>query len=227
VTDARELIAGIRLELAPLSARVGSHPYIDALGEQGIAREKLRLFAGEQYHIIRNDVRSFAILLARQEDAGTRRFLVGSVEFEQAAFEALFPFAAALGMSETDLDAYEPMPGAHAYTAFLAETAMYASAADMAGAFIVDLEGWGGNCGAMSRALKEGYGFRADQLAFFDHFAAGDPTFEPRSLEVIDRFLNSSSDADAAARSIRRTARLMMSYEVMYWDAMLEASLGE
>jgi thiaminase len=223
--DATSLMAEIRRDLEPLSSRVRSHPYITALSDGSIARDKLRIFAGEQYHIIKHDIRSFALLLSREEDSDIRTFLTGSVEFEMAAFDHVFPFAGALGMTQADLEAHQPLPGAHAYTAFLALTAMYGSAADMAGAFIVDLEGWGGNCAEMSRILKDRYGFNAPEVAFFDHFAADDPTFESRSLDVIDRVLAASPDRAAAERNIRRTARLMINYEVMYWDALLEASL--
>ncbi len=224
MTAAAELMAGIRRELAPLLARVRGHAYVRAIEAGEIARDKLRLFAGEQYHIIKNDMRSFAILLSRQDDAAVRHYLLGSVEYEAAAFEAIFPFAAALGLSEGDLEAYEPLPGAHAYTAFLALTAMYGSPAGMAAAFAVDLEGWGGNCAAMSTALKQGYGFTAEQVAFFDHFGAEDPDFEPRSLALIDLLLAKAPDRPGLERSIRRAARLMMSYEVMYWDTLFEAS---
>jgi thiaminase len=226
MVQAASLIAAIRSELEPLVARVRGHAYIKALEAGSIPRDRLRVFAGEQYHIIKHDVRSFALLLSRQDDPEVRSFLLGSIEFEAAAFDAIFPFAGALGMTIDDLEAYEPLPGAHAYTAFLALTAMYGNAADMAGAFIVDLEGWGGNCRELSRILKERYGFTAPEVAFFDHFGADDPSFEPRSLDLIDRVLTASAAPHAAARSVRRTARLMMSYEVMYWDALYEASLS-
>ncbi|HXH22954.1 MAG TPA: hypothetical protein VNN10_13085 [Dehalococcoidia bacterium] len=226
MTSAAGLIATIRRDLEPLSRAVRGHRYVQALTEGKVPLERLRIFAGEQYHIIKNDLRSFALLLSRQDDAEVRRFLLGSVQYEAAAFEALFPFAAALGMSERDLEAHEPLPGAHAYTAFLALTAAYGSAADMAGAFIVDLEGWGGNCRDMSRQLREKYGLGAEQVAFFDHFGAEDPDFEPRSLALIDRVLDAAGDRDSLERSIKRTARLMMAYELMYWDALYEASVG-
>jgi hypothetical protein len=79
----------------------------------------------------------------------------------------------------------------------------------------------------MSRILREHYGFEPAALAFFDHFAAEDPTFQDRSMEVIDRVLAGTADSDAAAHSIRRTARLMLSYEIMYWDTLLAASLED
>lgn len=218
--NAQELVVSLRSELAPLSDKIRRHPYIDALAAGAVPRERLRLFAAEQYHIVRNDLRSFARLLSREEDYAVQQFLLGSVSYEAAAFGAVFDFAAGLAMSETELQAYEPMPGAHAYTAFLGLIASHGSAAEMAGAFVIDLEGWGGNCGAMSRILKERYGFTADQVRFFDHFAAADPDFEPRSLAVIDLGLA----AGVEPRSIRRAARLMLEYELMYWDTIHAAS---
>lgn len=222
MTDARKLVEDIRADLARLSQRIRTHPYIEALAEGRIERDRLRIFAAEQYHIIKYDMRSFALLLSRQSDFKLRQFFTASVNYESAAFEAIFPFAEALGMSEADLEAHEPMPGAHMYPAFLALTAAYGSAAEMAAAFIVDMEGWGSNCGAMSRILKESHGFTPDQVHFFDHFAAEDPTFEPRSLEVVQAGL----DAGVEPRAIRRASRLMLSYELLYWDTIYEASIG-
>jgi thiaminase len=220
MTAAQELIASIRREVAGLSAAVRGHRYIAALREGRPPRQSLRTFAGEQYHIIKNDMRSFALLLSRQEDFATRQFLAGSVAYEGTAFAALLEFADALGLSDEDLEAYEPMAGAHAYTAFLALTALYGSAAEMAAAFVVDLEGWGGNCRAMGETLRERYGFRPAQLRFFDHFGTEDPTFEARSLAVVEADLARGLEP----RAVRRTARLMMEYELLFWDTMAQAA---
>lgn len=218
--DARELIESLRAELAPISERIRNHPYIAALESGSIARERLKLFAGEQYHIIRNDLRSFARLLSREENFAVQRTLLESTRYEAAALSALFDFAAALGLGEADLQAYEPEPGAHAYTAFLGLIASHGSAAEMAGAFVIDLEGWGGNCRAMSRILRQRYGFRDSEVRFFDHFGAEDPDFEPRSLAVVQAGL----DAGVEPRAIRRAGRLMLEYEVMYWDTVHAAA---
>jgi len=220
MADAFELINSLRGELSPLSARVRQHPYVTALENRAIPQERLSLFAGEQYHTIKNDLRSFALLLSRQQDTRLMRFVVGSVGYEATALEALFEFARALGMTEDALQAYEPLAGAHAYTAFLGTTAAYGTVPEMAAAYVIDLEGWGGNCGAISRALRDRYGFKAPDVRFFDHFAAEDPDFERRSLEAIDIGLA----AGVGPLTIGRTARLMLEYELMYWDTLLEAS---
>ncbi len=219
---ASALVAQIRAELAGLSARIHDHPYLQALSRRSVPRDKLRLFAGEQYNIIKNDMRSFSILVSRQDDWPVRRFFLESPPYEAVAFEALLSFAGALGMTEADLEAYEPLPGAHAYTAFLALTAMYASAAEMTAAFIIDMDGWGGNCRRMSLTLQSEYGFAPEEVRFFDHFAAEDTDFEARSLVVVDAGLR----AGVSALAVRRTSRLMLSYELLYWDTLYEASMN-
>jgi pyrroloquinoline quinone (PQQ) biosynthesis protein C len=220
--SASSLIAALRHELAPISENIRNHPYIGALERGEVPRDKLSIVAGEQYFTIKNDLRSFSVLLARQQDTRLMRFVTGSVNYEAAALAALFDFAAALGLGEDDLRWYQPLAGAQAYTSFLGLTAFYGSVAEMAAAYVVDLEGWGGNCGAMSRILKERYGFDESKVRFFDHFAAEDPEFEPRSFEVIDIGLEQGVDS----RDIARTARLMLEYELMYWDALHAASVG-
>ena len=221
MTNASELVTSLRRDLAPVAERIRNHPYILSLDRGDVPRDKLAIVAGEQYFTIKNDLRSFAVLLSRQQDVRLMRFVTASVNYEAAALDALFDFATALGLSEDDLQAYQPLAGAHAYTSFLGLTAFYGSVAEMAAAYVVDLDGWGGNCGAMSRILKQRYGFDEAQVRFFDHFAAEDPEFEPRSFEVIDTGLAQGVEP----RDIARTARLMLEYELMYWDALHAASL--
>jgi thiaminase len=221
MAGASELINSLREEFSPVSQRIRDHPYVTALEEGTIPTEGLSLFAGEQYHTIKNDLRSFALLLSRQQDTRLMRFLVGSVVYEATALETLFDFAAAVGMTQESMEVYQPLAGAHAYTTFLGTTAAYGTVGEMAAAYVIDLEGWGGNCSAISRALRNRYGFGESEVRFFDHFAAEDPDFERRSLETIDIGL----DAGLEPRAIRRTARLMLEYELMYWDALLEASI--
>ena len=60
---------------------------------------------------------------------------------------AQFEVAAAVGMDDAQLQAYEPAPGAHAYTAFMAWLALYGSEAEVAAGFLVNFAAWGANCG--------------------------------------------------------------------------------
>ena len=92
--------------------------------------------------------------------------------------------------------------------------------AEFAGAFLVNLEAWGANCARMSRALGDGYGLTAQDVAFFNLFAAAPPGFEERGLDVVDEGLA----AGVEPARIRRAARLLQGFELLYWDRMLQAT---
>lgn len=221
MTDARTLVAEIAAQLKPVAERLKAHPYLAALDEGSIPREKLGLVAGEQYYIINSDLRSIALLLHRHAHLPSRDYLLSSLQAEAAARPALLAFARrACEMSEDDLRAYEPLPTCQAYPSYVAWLAAYGSDAEFAAAFLVNLPAWGANCGRMSAALKEQYGLPVGAVVFFDLFAQGDPSFEENSLRVIQDGLDRGVDA----RAIARAARLIQAYELMYWDALLEAS---
>jgi hypothetical protein len=212
VLDAVQLVDSIRAELAPVRERLLSHPYMAAVEDARLEALQLRPFAGEQYAIISSDLRSVAQLVSRV--GGT--FFLDILAGERAALEALPPFAAALGMSEQDLRDYEPMPGAHAYAAYMAWLAAYASDAEVAAAYLVNFEAWGENCGRLSRALTGRYFLHREQVAFFNLFATPAGGFEERALDVI----RSGLTQGVSEQLIRRAPRLLQGYELLYWDTL-------
>lgn len=220
MADARQLIVETRAQLKAVEDRLFAHPYLAALEEGGLPKDKLRLFAGEQYYIINSDLRSIALLVNRHAGLPSRDYFLGALQGETAARGALLAFAGALGLSEDDLRAYEPLPGCQAYPAYVAWLALYGSDADFAAAFLVNLPAWGSNCARMSAALKAGYGLSAEDVAFFDLFAAPAPQFEADSLRVIQDGLDRGVDP----RAVARAARLVQAYELMYWDTLHQAS---
>ena len=218
VPDARKLIAEIREQLKPVDERLTAHPYLAALEDGRIPRQNLRLIAGEQYHIINSDLRSITLLLDRHSHLPSRDYLLESLRAEAGARAALLIFARACDMSESDLRAYEPLPGCQAYPAYVAWLGAYGSDAEFAAAFLVNLPAWGAACGRMSEALKSAYNLPVDAVLFFDLFAQGDQSFEESSLRVIQDGLDRGVDS----RLVARAARLIQSYELLYWDALYE-----
>jgi thiaminase len=216
MVDAKALLNEIAKELQPVSERLLHHPYVQALEEGKIAREKLALFAGEQYNIIASDLKSAAYLVSRFGSAPSRDFFLGILQGERAAWDALLTFAHALGLSETQLHEHEPLPGAHAYTCYMAWLALYASDAEIAAAYLVNFPAWGESCSRLSRILKERFGLGEKEIVFFDLFASLPATFEANALSVIQQGL----DCGTEPRLIRRAARLLQAYELMYWDAL-------
>lgn len=219
-TEATRLVDEIRAQIRPVDERILNHPYLAALEDGRIRPEDLRTFAGQQYHIITSDLASFGRLLARHSALPSRSFLLGLIQGEAAALEALLKFAGALGLDQAGLENFDPIPGGHAYTAFVAWLSFHGSDAEVAAAFLVNLPAWGANCGRMSRALRQRYGLTPEQVSFFELFAQTDPAFEAGALGVIQAGL----DRGIPPARISRAARLLQAYELMYWDAMAEAA---
>jgi thiaminase len=220
MVGAKALLEGIRQDLQPVTEQLLGHPYVKALEEGQIGREKLRLFAGEQYSIIASDLKSVAYLLSRFGSAPSRDFFLGILHGERAAWNALLTFVNALGLSEAQLSEHEPAAGAHAYTCYMAWLALYASDAEIAAAYLVNFPAWGQNCGRLSRILKERFGMGEKEVAFFDLFASPPTTFEADALKVIQQGL----DRGIEPSLIQRAARLLQAYELMYWDTLYRAS---
>jgi hypothetical protein len=220
MVDAKDLIEEIRQDLQPVKEQLLRHPYVQALEEGKIGRESLRLFAGEQYNIIASDLKSVACLVSRFGSTPSRDFFLGILQGERAAWDALLTFAHALGLSETQLSEHEPLAGAHAYTCYMAWLALYGSDAEIAAAYLVNFPAWGENCGRLSRIFKERLGLGEKEVVFFDLFATPPATFEANALNVIQQGL----DGGTEPRLIRRAARLLQAYELMYWDTLYKIS---
>ena len=166
MVDAKALLEGIRQDLQTVTEQLLHHPYVQALEEGKIGREKLRLFAGEQCRIIASDLKSVAYLLSRFGSAPSRDFFLGILQGERAAWDTLITFADALGLSEAQLCEHEPLAGAHAYTCYMAWLALYGSEAEIAAAYLVNFPAWGQNCGRLSGILKERFGLARRKSLF-------------------------------------------------------------
>ena len=89
VSEARKLVAEIKSGLAVLDNKIKNHEYISALEQGKIPHEALQGFAGHQYSIIKSDLRSFALQLNRHSSETGRRYLIGMITGESAAFEVV------------------------------------------------------------------------------------------------------------------------------------------
>ena len=213
VEPARQLIAQLRAELKPVDDQIAHAPFLTALERHRVPLDALRAFTGEQYNILRSDLRSNAHMVSRFGAEPFGAYFLDLTTSEAEARRLLLDFARALGMTERDLQAYEPRPGAQAYPSYAAWLAFYGSKSDIAAAYLVNFPVFGANTGRMAEALRRRYGFSAKDTAFFDYFAFLPPSFETDSLNVIQDGLNRGANP----RDIRRAARLLQAYEKDFW----------
>jgi thiaminase len=206
-TTARSLLDGLRRELEEVERRVREHPFLAAI-ERGTASEvALRAFAAEQGLIIASDRRSFAQLAARFPEQPAGDFFLSSANGEGRALELLEPFAESVGAP----DEYEPLAGCQAYPAFVSWLALNGGRADVALAFLVNLNAWGDACRRIATALRGRY-----DTSFFEFFAQPPPGFANQALSVAEQGL-AAGESPARANT---AARLLQTYELLYWDTL-------
>ena len=208
--DPAALLSVVRAQLAPVERSLAEHRYLTELEAGRVSVESLRAFAGEQRAIIASDRRSFEHLAERFPRPPAGGFFRDLAAGEAEALQLLERFAAAVGLGSD----YEPLAGCQAYPAYVAWLALNGSPADVALAFLANLESWGRSCARMRDALRPRYG--AVQVAFFDFFAEPPAGFEERALALI-------ATGDRASGG--RAARLLQAYELLYWDTLADDGL--
>jgi pyrroloquinoline quinone (PQQ) biosynthesis protein C len=220
---AQALVHTMQEALHPVEQRLRQHPYLQALEAGAIAPPRLRHFVGEQCYIIPSDLRSLALLISRCAEPAGQQFFYAVLQGEAAALTALEPLATAVGLTPAARDAYEPAPGAQAYSAYLAWLCLYGSAAEVAAALAVNFAAWGANCGRMGQALRQRYGWPETAVQFFTQFATAPAEVSPQALAVMAAGLQQG----VAAHQMVRAARMLQSYELMFWDTLYTLSLEE
>lgn len=210
---AAELVARAREDI---SSSATPNRFLDLLEQARVPRTRLTWLAGEEFRIVDSDRRSFALLAARFPEPPAGEFFLGLAQGEAQAFTLLHDFAAALGMGEKDLRAYEPHPAAQSYPAYLAQRAAYGTAAEVALGMLANLEEWGNYCARTASALRTRYGLAEDAVAFFTFFGAAPPGFADQALAIVTAGLT----AGESPEDIARAPRLLHSYETAFWDTL-------
>jgi thiaminase len=203
------VIEQLRAELAPVEAAIRDHRYLAGVEAGEVSEASLQAFAAEQRLIIASDRRSFSHLAARFPEPPAGDFFLGLAQGEGEALTLLDRFAASVGPA-----LHEPSAGCQAYSAYVSWLALNGGRADVALAFLVNLDAWGEACGRMATALRARY-----DVTFFEFFSQPPAGFAERALAVIEQGLAAGEPEMQA----RRAARLLQAYELLYWDTLADA----
>jgi len=219
MVNAEDVLQETRSVLRKTEDRIRSHPFIAELAAGRVSLDDFRAFPGHQYHMWKSDLRSAANLVVRFGDRGYASFFRDDLQAEIEAREGIVALAGKLGLTVEDLEDYELSAPAFAYSAYFTWLANYGSAAEAACALALNLAAWGDNCGRIGQALRDNYGCTREDTVFLDGFADL-PSLEGIAKEIIEDDLGRG----VLPRQIVQAARLLQTYEVMFWDAMADAA---
>lgn len=213
--DAQQLVAQIRADLAGVENEIRNVPFVASVEAGTASLEQIAAVAAEEYGINISDWSSFAQMDARFQDPESRKFFGGIAAGEEIAFGLLLDFAAAVGLDEEDLLAYEPRPKGQTYPSRVAWIASNSGRAAAGASFLVNFAVFGENMARIRDALLDVYHFTPAEIAFFSFFAEDIPGFEDNALNVIAAGLRRGE----CPREARRSARLLQAYELDFWQA--------
>ncbi|MFT2018263.1 transcriptional regulator [Streptomyces sp. 796.1] len=179
------------------------------------------VLALEQYRIIDSDRRAFLHLAQRSSgEPAIGTFFTAMADGEYIAMTRLHHLATACGLDEAAVRGYRPRAGCQAYPAYLAWLALNAEPANVVLALVANFVAWGEYCAAMSRGLREHYGFTARACGFFDFFAQPELGDGERALAAVRAGIDSGQLTDAADRY----GQLVLAYELMFWNTLADVA---
>ena len=213
-------IEQIRSDLSNTIDAILNHPYLDALEKKELSKVKLEIFICEQFHIITNDKRNFAFTISKTSSDIASKLFTDCLDVELNALENLTIIAEELIIDKRKVEAYEQLAGCQAYTNYLTRLAVYGSDAEILTALLIDLPVWGANCSKISSILKKNYGFSEKSCIFLDKFACPLPEqFVNKSKELIEIAILERE------KCLHTAARLILDYELCFWDTIYKHSI--
>ena len=210
------LVARARQEIATRSD--GGNRFVDLLEAGTVPAERLGWLAGELYRLVGSDQRSQALLASRFPAPPAGDLFLALAQGEAEALRLLADFAAAVGMGRPELAAYEPLPLAQAYPAYLTQLAVFGSSSAMALALLANVDESGGTYARVAAALRTRYGFADEAVGHFLFFAETPPELLEQAAEVLAAGLAAGESADEAVRA----ARVVSALETAFWDTLAE-----
>eukprot|EP00928_Gymnodinium_smaydae_P057406 TRINITY_DN40656_c0_g1_i1.p1 TRINITY_DN40656_c0_g1~~TRINITY_DN40656_c0_g1_i1.p1 ORF type:complete len:325 (+),score=55.19 TRINITY_DN40656_c0_g1_i1:44-1018(+) len=198
--------------------RLANHPMVVAADSGEMPLEAVELVLLEEFSIETSDIRSMAMALGRHGDIqAAADFFQAATDSDATARKKLLEMAAVLGMSQAQLEAYVPMPTAHAYTAYLAELSNYGGMGVIAAGFAVNFPAYGRMCGRIRDALIKNYNICESDVGFLSWFAAPlGPDYDASATAVIA----AGRKRGETLCEIERGVQLLQAYEQMFWDSV-------
>lgn len=192
--------------------------FVDLLAAGEVPAERLPWLAGELYRLVSSDQRSFALLASRFPAPPAGDLFLAMAGGEAEALRLLSHYAAAIGMGERELLAYEPRPLTQAYPAYLTRTALFGSQSAVPLALLANVTESGATYARVADALCSQYGLSEQAVGHFRYFADTPQELLDQATEIVAVGLASGDDPDEAVR----TARIVSGLEAAFWNTLAE-----
>src|SRR5437763_15520820 len=206
-------------DLDPLRQRLLLHPLWTGIEQGTLLRETLRVFALQDWWLVREAYRLDALAVAEMPDLDLQALLLAKLLPKIGSYRLLLRFGEALGLSRADFDAVEPLAGCMALTNFFYWMLAYGSVPEKIAAVSASEDIFIQICARVGPALMRNYGLSAEQVAFFTgHEEIGE------QVTPINALLLARYDTSEDRQRITRAVHLSHEFELLFYDTVMASS---
>ena len=208
--------------LEPLRQQLLDHQLWKGIEQGTLPRERLRIFALQDWWLVREAYRLDALAIVGMPDLDMQELLLAKLVPKIGAYKLLLRFGEALGLARADFDAVEPLAGCMALTNYFYWILAYGSAPEKIAAISASEDIFFQICARVGPALIANYGMSAEQITFFStHDEIG------ARVTPIDALLLNRYDTLENRQRITRAARQSHEFELLFYDTVIAATLSE
>ena len=203
-------------DLHPLREALLYHPLWTGIENGTLPRERLRLFALQDWWLVREAYRLDALAVAAASDLEIQELLLAKLLPKIGAYKLLLRFGEAFGLSRADFDAVEPLAGCMALTNFFYWMLAYGTPGEKIAAVSASEDIFIQICARVRPALVRNYGLSEEQVAFFTvHDEIG--TY----VTPVDEMLLARYGTGDERVRITHAVRLSHEFELMFYDTIV------
>jgi thiaminase/transcriptional activator TenA len=190
-------------EIRNLRQQILHHPLWSGIEAGTLERSRLRLFALQDWWIVREAYRLDALAIAATNDLEVQELLISKLVPKIGGYKLLLRFGEALGLSRTDFDAVEPLAGCMALTNFFYWELAYGSPGEKLAAVSASEDIFVQISARIGPALQRNYGLGPEQVAFFKAHDKIGARVSPVDDILLARFSTSNTERPLIIRAIR------------------------
>lgn len=205
-------------DVTPLRQRLLYHPLWTGIENGTLPRETLRVFALQDWWLVREAYRLDALAIAGMDELELQDLLLAKLVPKIGGYKLLLRFGDALGLSREDFDAVEPLAGCMALTNFFYWMLAYGSPPEKIAAVSASEDIFIQICARVGPALMRHYGMNAEQVAFFTaHDVIG------QQVAPVDDVLLARYNGPEDRQRITRAVRLSHEFELLFYDTVMKS----
>jgi thiaminase/transcriptional activator TenA len=203
-------------DLTPLRQRLLSHQLWEQIEAGTLSKERLRLFALQDWWLVREAYRLDALAIANTLDLDVQELLIGKLQAKVGGYRLLHTFGEALGLTRQDFATVEPLAGCMALTNFFYWELAYGQPAEKLAAVSASEDIFIVICLRIAPALMRNYHLATEQVAFFTAHREIAEHVQPVDERILQRY-----NQPEQRRLITRTIRLSHEFEAMFYDTII------